>query len=90
MVAKNPSRCLCSRCDRWSMPPAKHPLTISVEAGDSVDFPRRWKSLSLRAAPPRFIHGWSVSGLSGGFRAVTMMTRDFVRLPSSPQTREGV
>jgi cobalt-zinc-cadmium efflux system membrane fusion protein len=55
------------------LPPAKHPLTISVEAGDaSISFPPRWIPPSV--ATEVHTHGWSewvIWGVSGALLLVT-------------------
>jgi hypothetical protein len=51
-----------------SLPPAKHPLTISVEAGDSVDLLTATLDTSASVANVAHAHGWSewvVWALSG-------------------------
>ena len=56
------------------LPPAKHPLTISVEAGDSVDLLTATLDTSASVANVVHTHGWSewvVWALSGVLLLVT-------------------
>ena len=56
------------------LPPAKHPLTISVEAGDSVDLLTATLDTSVSATNEVHAHGWSewvVLGISGALLLVT-------------------
>ena len=55
-------------------PSAKHPLTISVEAGDSVDLRTATLDTSASVANVAHAHGWSewvVWGISGALLLVT-------------------
>jgi hypothetical protein len=56
------------------LPPAKHPLTISVEAGESVDLLPATLDTSASVASEVHTHGWSewvVWGISGALLLVT-------------------
>jgi hypothetical protein len=57
-----------------SLPPAKHPLTISVEAADSVDLLTATLDTSASGTKEVHTHGWSewvVWGISGALLLVT-------------------
>lgn len=56
------------------LPPAKHPLTISVEAGDSVDLLTATLDTSAPVANVAHTHAWSewtVWGISGALLLIT-------------------
>jgi hypothetical protein len=56
------------------LPPAKHPLTISVEAGDSVDLLTATLDTSASVANEVHTEGWSkwvIWGTSGALLLVT-------------------
>ena len=56
------------------LPPAKHPLTISVEAGDSVDLLTTTLDTSASVTSEVHNHGWSEWagwGISGGLLLLT-------------------
>lgn len=56
------------------LPPARHPLTISIEAGDSVDLLTATLDTSASVATVAHTHAWSkwlVWGISGAMLLVT-------------------
>lgn len=57
-----------------ALPPARHPLTISVEAGDSLDLLTATLDTSTSVVIEQHTHGWSewlVWGLSGALLLAT-------------------
>jgi hypothetical protein len=69
------------------LPPAKHPLTISVEAGDSVDLLTATLDTSASVANEVHTHGWSEWVVWGSFRSAASGHRNIV-CRSAPQTRQ--
>lgn len=72
------------------LPPAKHPLTISVEAGDSVDLLSATLDTSAPVVTEAHTHGWSewvVWGISG---ALLLMTGILFAVRRHKHAKKGI
>ena len=73
-----------------SLPPAKHPLTISIEAGDSIDLLTATLDTSVSVTTEVHTHGWSewiVWGISG---ALLLMTGILLAVRRHKRAKKGI
>lgn len=72
------------------LPPAKHPLTISVEAGDSVDLLSATLDTSASVATEVHTHGWSEWVIWGVSGALLLMTGILFAVRRHKRAKKGI
>jgi len=72
------------------LPPARHPLTISIEAGDSVDLLTATLDTSASATNEVHAHGWSERVVWGGAGALLLVTGILFAVRRHKRAKKGI